>query len=337
MPDMQFGLFMSHDRDLRESLAIWRSVEDAGFDALGVVDSPLRMREVFVSLAALAGQTERIRLFPSVLNTITRDPTVTAGGYLALHDLAGDRIFLAFGAGDSSTSGVGLGTARLDHMQEYVTAVRELLRGARASYQGRTMLATWEDHEPAEPKIFIAAHGPRSLERAGRFADGVICGFGVLPETVERARELIHRGARSVGRDPGGIEIWHRVFYCPADTVESGFRRANGGAAYLLTRGGFAGKLVPDALESAIAEVGATWSLQTHARPNDRALEVARANGSLDYLASRAGIIGPADPAVEIARYQARGVENILFVGLAEDKRQLVSTLGSAIGRYRTN
>jgi alkanesulfonate monooxygenase SsuD/methylene tetrahydromethanopterin reductase-like flavin-dependent oxidoreductase (luciferase family) len=334
---MRFGLFTAHDRTLDEARALWRRVEAAGFDAVGVVDSPLLMREALVSLAALALDTERIRIFPSVMNTLTRDPTVVAGAALALRDLAGERAFLAFGSGDSSTHGVGLGTARLDHMGEYVGAVRALLAGEEARYQGRAMRGAWHGFAPLSVPLFLSAHGPRALALAGRVADGVICGFGLLPETIARAEAIVRDAAEGAGRDPAAIEIWHVAYYCPADTIEEGFLHANGAGAAVLARSGLAGKLVPDHLVDAVRAVGETWQLDRHGRANEHTLAVARATGCLDYLVARGGgLVGPVDAAAAIAELGERGVENVLFVALGADKPALVDGLGAAIGAVKS-
>jgi 5,10-methylenetetrahydromethanopterin reductase len=334
---MMFALFTAHDRTLDEGRAVWRIAEEVGFDAIGVVDSPLLMREALVSLAALAIDTTRVQIFSSVMNTRTRHPTVTAGAYLGLRDLAGDRAFLAFGAGDSSTHAIGLGAARLADMAEYVTAVRDLLRGETASFQGRSFKGAWHGYEPFEPRLFLSAHGPKALATAGRVADGVICGFGLLPETVERAERIIAESAESVGRDPESIEIWHVAHYCPADTLEDGFLYSGGSGSWLLARGSLEGKLIPEHLHQPIRDVADTWRLDTHGRANPRTVEVAKRTGCLEYLVARGGgLVGPVDTPAVLRELGDRGVRNILFVALGADKQAIVRGLGKAIEQARS-
>jgi alkanesulfonate monooxygenase SsuD/methylene tetrahydromethanopterin reductase-like flavin-dependent oxidoreductase (luciferase family) len=325
---LQFGLFTAHDRSLAEARTVWRAAEQAGFDAIGVVDSPLLMREAFVSLAALAGDTTCARIFPCVMNTLTRDPTVTAGAYLGLRDLAGDRAFLAFGTGDSSTFGVGLGTARLAHVAEYMEAVRALARGEPAVYQGRRLQAAWGEWEAFEPRLFLAAHGPRALATAGRVADGVLCGFGLTEETISHAESIVRNAAEGVGRDPDAVEIWHVAYYCPAPTREEGFLHSNGAGAAVLARAGLDGKLVPSQLVDAVTAVGETWTLEAHGRANARTLEVAQRTGCLDYLVERGGgLVGPVDATEVIRGLARRGVRRLLLVALGTDKLGLVKAL----------
>jgi 5,10-methylenetetrahydromethanopterin reductase len=333
---VEFGLFTAHDRGLAEAREVWRAVERAGFDAIGVVDSPLLMREAFVSLAALAADTVRARIFPCVMNTLTRDPTVTAGAYLGLRDLAGERAFLAFGTGDSSTFGAGLGTARLAHVAEYIDAVRALVRGEPATYQGRRLKGAWGGHEPIEPRLFLAAHGPKALATAGRVADGVLCGFGLTEATIAHAEGIVREAAEGAGRDPDAVEIWHIAYYCPAPTLDQGFLHSNGAGAAVLARRGLDGKLVPPDLVGAVAAVGDTWTLEEHGRANPRTLEVARSSGCLDYLVERGGgLIGPVDPAQAIKRLADRGVRRLLLVALGADKLELVAGLAPVLRALR--
>src|SRR5690606_33230543 len=89
--DMQFALIISPDASLDVLRPWWQEVEASGFDAIGVPDTPLLMRDGFISLAALAFDTARIKLMMTVTNCLTRDPSVMAGTMLALQDLAPGR------------------------------------------------------------------------------------------------------------------------------------------------------------------------------------------------------------------------------------------------------
>src|SRR5690242_2253909 len=105
---MQFAIITPPDARLDTARAWWRETETLGFDAIGVPDTPLMMRDAFVSLAAVALDTARIRLMLTVTNVLTRDASVMAGSFLGLEDLAPGRISFGFGAGDSATYGTGL-------------------------------------------------------------------------------------------------------------------------------------------------------------------------------------------------------------------------------------
>ena len=54
--------------------AFVRECEDAGFAGVGILDSPLLLRELFVTMTAAALATSRIRLATAVTNPATRQP-----------------------------------------------------------------------------------------------------------------------------------------------------------------------------------------------------------------------------------------------------------------------
>ena len=58
--------------------------EQAGLDGVGVPDHHHTGRDAYMVLAAMAGRTERIRLYPATSNVVTRHPLVAA----ALDELA---------------------------------------------------------------------------------------------------------------------------------------------------------------------------------------------------------------------------------------------------------
>ena len=336
--DMQFGVIPSPDVPLTTSVTWAQEAERLGFDVVGVPDTPLLMREAYVSLTAIALSTTRLDLMLSVTNALTRDPSVTAGSIVALNDLAPGRLWVGFGAGDSSTYGTGLGGSKLAQTEEYLTTIRGLIAGEEVEYKGRKLKGAWRDWQPWDLPLMIAAHGERSLYTAGRIADKVISGFGLLPETIARAQELVRNGAADAGRDPSTIEIWYRAHVSPGQTTEEGFLHSNMASAYQLSRNGFAGKLVPPELQAGLAEVAAEFSLQTHSRANPAALDVAKRTGVMDYLIARAGgFIGPVDFRGQAQRLRDDGVRNLIFVVLGSDKLKVMRELADrVVGRRAT-
>ena len=145
-----------------------RLAEAVGFDYIGVADSQSLFRELFVSLAVAAVETERVHLGPSVTNPLTRHPAVTASAMASLQELSGGRAFLGIGTGDSAILNVGLRPARLAALREYIGAVRAFMAGESAEYLGREGHVRWSS-QPAP--IMMSAEGPRTLRIAGEIAD----------------------------------------------------------------------------------------------------------------------------------------------------------------------
>ena len=65
--------------------------ERYGFDSLGFVDSQSVYRELYVSMAAAANVTSRLRLLPAVSNPVSRHPAVTASAIASTAKLSGGR------------------------------------------------------------------------------------------------------------------------------------------------------------------------------------------------------------------------------------------------------
>ena len=61
-----------------ETAAFLKRVEEAGFDGVGIPDTQLIMRDVYVTLALAARETTHITLFTAVTNPTTRHISVPA-------------------------------------------------------------------------------------------------------------------------------------------------------------------------------------------------------------------------------------------------------------------
>ena len=191
-----------------------RISEEAGFERIGLVDSQAIYRELYISCVAGAQATKSIQLGPRVTNALTRHPTVTASALLTLNELAPGRVFAGLGTGDSAVFNIGLKPVKLATLGEFTACLRALLRGESTHYQGHELKLTWGK---ADIPIYIAGHGPKTLELAGQYADGVIVGTGVGDEVARRTYESIATGAadrvrlwatsvRSIG--PAPHHVW---------------------------------------------------------------------------------------------------------------------------------
>ena len=155
--------------------------EALGYRRIGVWDSPALFREPWVTLAAVAAHTRRVAIGPWVTNPLSRHPVVTASAAASVDDLAPGRVYIGIGSGGTGVWHLGLRTASLTRLEEYVLAVRSLLEEGVATYDGETVRLEWAKRRIP---IILSAHCPQSLRLAGRVADGVVAGLGVTPEVV---------------------------------------------------------------------------------------------------------------------------------------------------------
>lgn len=294
--------------DIGEAVRAAVRAEEMGYERVGVWDSPALYREPWITLAAIAGATERIAIGTWVTNPLTRHPVVTASAAATLDDLAPGRVVLGIGTGDSGVYGLAGTAAPLAYLAEYVTAVRSLLADGTARWQGRQLTLPWGSGRRVP--VIVAAHGARALRVAAEVGDGAVLGLGVDPVTVRRCREAV-----AEVRDLAGFPIWWTAPWYIGEDGEAARAEALWHVASLahhITRRGAAGKFIPDEFAPGVLALGERYDLGTHGAPtaDQKAAYagIARSLGIADYLLSRFTIAGtPAEAAGQVARMAAAG------------------------------
>ncbi|HKX78996.1 MAG TPA: LLM class flavin-dependent oxidoreductase [Novosphingobium sp.] len=330
--DMKFAMCTPHDTSLDVARGWWRRMDELGFDYVGIADTPMLCREVYLSLATAATVTSRARLLLMVTNPITRDVSVTAGAMLALRDLAGDRFTYGYGAGDSSIVGVGLEMAKGRQIAEYMNAVRDIVGGRTAEFQGRQIKAAWSAWEPWKPDLWMAANGPVNLRIAAQTADAVIVGGGLLPEQIRQRIEYIRNCAAEAGRDPASVDIWHLAPVMPAATLEEGFSNINLMAqAMMYKKHGDRGMERPPEVIEALEQIAPLYSVHRHSRTNKEVWEIAQRTGTVDYFVRQnGGMVGPADFTAAVQALHDAGVRNVILVTMGPNKLDGIEQMAAA-------
>ncbi len=192
--------------------------EELGFAGVGMPDHPHTGRDVFVRLALAALRTERVTLFPSVANPVSRDPRMLATLAATLGELAPGRARLVVGSGQNAVDYVGRPGATVAEM----TATTETMR--------RTLATELSPGWPVP--VYINASSPGMLEAAGAAADGVYAMVGVDPGVVATAVEHVRSGARAAGREGEHIPVALGLPVFMADSSERAYESA---AVYALS------------------------------------------------------------------------------------------------------
>jgi 5,10-methylenetetrahydromethanopterin reductase len=184
--------------------------ERLGYDTVWITDSHLICRELWVTLAACALATSRIRLGPGVTVPHSRHVSVTASAIATLHDLAPGRVVIGVGTGGSSAQTMGLPLAQVGKaatLERTAVALRRLLQGESTRFDtGIDGRLAWLDGPRAIP-IYLAGSGPRMLETAGRCGDGAIVYATVSPDVLRVAIERVAAGAQAAARGPRDLEV----------------------------------------------------------------------------------------------------------------------------------
>ena len=157
-------------------------------------------------LAALAAQTQQIRLGSGILPIFMRSPVAMAQTVASLDSLSAGRFMLGLGTSGQAVvegwHGMSFGT-QLTAMREYCTVVRQVLSGERTNFQGtqfssRGFRLSCLPPKPCPP-IFVAALNPPMARLAGEVADGLILNW-VVPERVKMLLAYVDEGVSKAGR-----------------------------------------------------------------------------------------------------------------------------------------
>ncbi len=217
------------------------------------VPDQLPVLEAWTALAALAADTERIRVGTLITNAAIRNPMLLAREALTVDAISNGRVDVGLGAGYYEQDHRWLGIDHLDakgrmaRLTEVAEVLDRALRGERVTFAGaHVRLDDAPSLPPAQkprPPIWIAVYGASSLRLAARLADGSASvgeeGKGV-EETLSRFAERMKRldeMCAEAGRDPRSLRRCYLagfaeepVFASPAATAEFIGRFAEAGA-----------------------------------------------------------------------------------------------------------
>ena len=211
-------------------LAVAKATEELGFDAFFRSDHYLRIgagdpgpgpTDAWATLAALARETERVRLGTLVSSATFRLPGPLAVTAAQVDRMSGGRLELGLGTGwyeaEHVTHGipfppVGERFERLEEQLEILTGLWRTPDGERFSFRGRhyALEGCPPLPRPAQrphPPIILGGAGPRRTPRlAARFADEFNVAFRSVEETGAQF-ERVRDACREAGRDPAELTL----------------------------------------------------------------------------------------------------------------------------------
>jgi F420-dependent oxidoreductase-like protein len=208
------------------SVAIAHEAETLGFDSLWLFDhvqtEPVPTDEItfeaFVSLAALAVETARVRLGHLVLCAGYRNPALVAKMISTLDVVSGGRAELALGAGwkQDEYEAYGWGfpplRERMALLEDTLEIVTRMLAPGHATFEGSQASVRDAINVPAgvqQPRIpiMVGGNGPnRTWRLAARYADELNVDW-LSPEEVADARPVIASRCAEIGRDRATLRL----------------------------------------------------------------------------------------------------------------------------------
>jgi F420-dependent oxidoreductase-like protein len=221
---MRFGLDVSqHQLEWDEIVRRAKFAEDAGFDGVWVFDhfKPLYgspqgpCMEGWTLLAALAAETERVRLGTLVTGVTYRHPSVLTAEAVTIDHVSGGRVEFAIGAawydGEHKELGIDFprNSERARRLDEAIEVFKLLTTTDGASFDGKYYKLDNATYNPKpvqkpRPPVWVGASGEQlMLPIVGRQADAWHA-FGSV-DSLRRKARIVDEHAERAGRDPAGI------------------------------------------------------------------------------------------------------------------------------------
>ena len=228
MPDLYFGVYvLPRDPEHGQDLAL--RMEDTEFDTAWIGDtlgdwrqrsSPLL--DPWITLGALATETDNLELGMMVTNLAWRDPVHIARFAMTVDQLSNGRFILGLGCGQVDDQlMVGRSTyempakERVDRLEEGTAVIDRLLRQDTSDFTGtftqyeNAAMAPGCVQRPRLP-IALAGNGPRITKMAARVADTWNAWIDIT-DVDEFRRQISERTAMlddylaEIGRDPATL------------------------------------------------------------------------------------------------------------------------------------
>ncbi len=202
-----------------------READTSGFDTVLVMDHfyqlPMigdpseNMLECYSLLSALARETTHVKLSALVTGNTYRNPAVLAKTVTTLDVVSGGRAMLGIGAGwfemEHDAFGIEFGTFtdRFEKLEESLQIVGPLLRGERASLDGKWYTAKDAMNHPApigDVPIMIGGSGEKkTLRMVAQYADesNLICDDADIAHKLD----VLAEHCEALGRDRSEITV----------------------------------------------------------------------------------------------------------------------------------
>jgi 5,10-methylenetetrahydromethanopterin reductase len=190
--------------------------ERLGYRRAWLYDSPAITSDVWMALALAAQRTSTIGLGPGVLVPSLRHPMTNAAAIAGLAAIAPGRVAVAIGSGFTGRYTLGKRPLRWAFVEEYVTALRALLRGETVQWDGAPirMLHTegFLADRPVDVEVLIGADGPKGTAVAERVGDGVFAAGVPNPAAAGRPYSLLQFGTvLDDGEDVHSRDVMNRA------------------------------------------------------------------------------------------------------------------------------
>lgn len=328
---MNFG-FMGLPRGLEETREVARVGDAAGFEWMGVADSPTVFQESFLHQLEAVRATTEIKVGPMATHLVARHPVIVGNLLATLNEFSEGRAIGTVATGNSAARGLGMKPATVAELREGLAAIRSYWKGDGGTFSSRI----YEDSEiPATGlerracPLFVAADGPKATALAGEVGDGLLYGGTLEPDVLGRRLEA---GKRSEDQS-----LWIGPTVSLRESVEE-VQEELGAMIIAMANRAFRGDLdernIPEDVQADIREMWRRYDYGFHAdssRPQN--VEVVSERLSA-YLIEHFCVWGTEDRWSERLRsLEEAGWDGVMFILGQAEQVEVVAEIGERLRR----
>lgn len=241
---MKFSLSLLPDVTPARAAEIARAAESNGIHGFWVADE-IYHRDPWMTLAACALNTKRIRLGTGVTHVVLREPTFVAQALGTLDQMAPSRTFCGISIGN-----IGMLAQYLHlppakelkpflRLEESLQIIRTLMRDGKVDYKGKfhqyssiTSSATTKNQVP----FYLGGMGgPKSFQLAGKIGDGIMTAMGYSKEYHQYVVRNAAEGAAEAGRSqPKKLPYAAWDIFCTAPNSDAAREAARSFVAFYI-------------------------------------------------------------------------------------------------------
>jgi 5,10-methylenetetrahydromethanopterin reductase len=219
---VRFGVGMAPVEPLKKVVATARLAEELGFEYVVHADQRFAgEKDVFVTLAADALNTTKVKLGPCVSDPFSRIPALLAVAIASLDELSGGRAVLGLGAGGSGFAQLHLERKHANQaLRETIVMIKALLAGDVVNHDGQLFKLTdaqLKFDARRDIPIYLATRSPMNLELAGELADGALIATYVSKDQLKFAVDRVRAGAQKAGRKLEDVKLISWVYTSISD------------------------------------------------------------------------------------------------------------------------
>ena len=219
---VRFGVGMAPVEPLKKVVATAKLAEELGFEYVVHADQRFAgEKDVFVTLAADALNTSRVKLGPCVSDPFSRIPALLAVAIASLDELSGGRAVLGLGAGGSGFAQLHLERKHVNQaIREAIVMIKALLAGDVVNFDGQLFKLTDAQLKFTARRdipIYLATRSPMNLELAGELADGALIATYVSKDQLKFAVDRVRAGAAKAGRKLEDVKLISWVYTSISD------------------------------------------------------------------------------------------------------------------------